>query len=173
MRRENPSIPRDTLRAGTEYCLHNALRYLHGGRPLVDDPTLLPQASILFSYAVEEFGKAVLLRRAYEGGEAMPTIVDFYDHKAKLQAAFPEIPRDLLMLHVGTFQDDAFEADTFDVDRVAAFDARMQSMYIGWDERSRTWTGPTDVDRPTLSRSIEGVGVIVRNKLEEWVWVGS
>ncbi len=173
MSREDPSIPRDTLCAGSEQCLYSARRYLDGAQSLLDTPTVLAQASILFSFAVEEFGKAVLLRRAYEGGEAMPTIVDFYDHKAKLQAAFAEIPPDLLMLHVGTFQADPFQANTFDVDRVAGFEARMQSMYIGWDERSRTWTGPTDVDRPTLSRSIEGVGVIVRNKLEEWVWVGS
>ncbi len=173
MRREDPSIPRDTLRAGTEYCLHNALRYLHGARPLVDDLTLLPQASILFSLAVEEFGKAILLRTAYERGGVVSKIVGFYDHKKKLEAAFTEIPSDLLMLHAGAFQTDTFQTDAFDVDRVANFEARKRAMYVDWDERLGTWTGPTDVDRPTLSRSIEGVGVIVRNKLEEWVWVGS
>jgi len=171
--REDPSIPRDTLRFGTECCLHNVLRYLHGARSLINDSTLLPQASILFSYAVEEFGKGILLRRAYEREEMVSKIVGFYDHKTKLAAAFAEIPPDLLMLHVGTFQADAFQADTFDVDRVAGFEARMQSMYIGWDERSRTWTGPTDVDRPTLSRSIDGVELFVKNKLQEWIWVGS
>lgn len=153
--------------------MHNVLRYLHGARSLINDSTLLPQASILFSYAVEEFGKGILLRRAYEREEMVSKIVGFYDHKTKLAAAFAEIPPDLLMLHVGTFQADAFQADTFDVDRVAGFEARMQSMYIGWDERSRTWTGPTDVDRPTLSRSIDGVELFVKNKLQEWIWVGS
>lgn len=173
MPRKPPSIPRDALRAGIEHCLNSALRYLDGARSLVDTPTLLPHVGVLFSFAVEEFGKAVLLRRAYELSEAMPTIVGFYDHEAKLEAASAEIPPDLLMLHAGAFQADAFQADAFDVDRVANFKARMQSMYVGWDEHSRIWIGPTDVDRPTLSRSIEGIERIVKNKLEEWVWVGS
>lgn len=172
MRREDPSIPRDALRAGTERCLHNALRYLRGARPLVDDLILLPQASILFSFAVEEFGKAILLRRTYERGEMVSKIVGFYNHKTKLAAAFTEIPSDFLMLHAGAFQTDAFQPGAFDVDRVANFEARMQSMYVDWDERSGTWIGPTDVDQSRLSVSIEGVERFVRNKLEEWMWVG-
>ena len=125
----------------------------------------------MFSFAVEEFGKAVLVRQAYERGEVIPTIIGFYDHEAKLQAASAEIPGDLLMLHVGAFHIDAFQANAFDVNRVANFEDRMQRMYVGWDESSETWIGPTDVDRSTLSSSIEGVERIFKNKLEEWVWV--
>ena len=173
MPRKPPSIPRDALRGGTERCLNSALRYLDGAQTLLDRPTLLPHAGVLFSFAVEEFGKAVLLRRAYEEGEGILTIVGFYDHEAKLEAAAGELPLDLLMLHSGAFHADGFQADGFDVNRVANFKARMQSMYVNWDERSRTWIGPTDVDRATLISSIEGVERVVKNKLEEWVWVGA
>lgn len=171
MPRKSPSISRDALRAGIERCLHSALRYLDGARSLLDITELLPHAGVLFSLAVEEFGKGVLLRRASERGEEVPTIVGFYDHEAKLEAAASELPPDLLMLHSGAFQAGVFQADAFDVDRVADFKARMQSMYVGWNERSQTWIEPTVVDQPTLTKSIEGVERVVRNKLEEWVWV--
>lgn len=172
MGREDPRIPQDSLRAGTERCLHNALRYLHGARSLANDSELLPQASILFSYAVEEFGKAVLLRKAHERGELVSKIVGFYDHKTKLEAAFAEIPSEFLKLHVGAFDPNVFDDKAFDIDRVANFEARIQTMYVGWDGRLGNWTRSTALDQPTLRRSIEGVERFVQNKLEEWVWVG-
>ena len=53
------------------------------------------QSAILFTFAVEEFGKAVLLQRALTSSAetaALVSIEGFYDHTAKLEAAASELP---------------------------------------------------------------------------------
>lgn len=73
----------------------------------------MTQASIILSFGAEEFGKAVMLRRAYETGNDPAEIAGFYQHQVKLDAA------------------DSFIGKSFQ------FSARMLSLYAGWKGK---WT---------------------------------
>jgi SH3-like domain-containing protein len=44
-------------------------------------------AAILFMFAVEEFGKAVLLREAFDRARSPVTVVGFYNQWRKIEAA--------------------------------------------------------------------------------------
>ncbi len=76
-----PKVPRWELRNGIVQCLSIVAMRLGEAEALLAGgfPT---QATIVFTFAVEEFGKAVLLRRAFEQSrETDPTVVidGFYD----------------------------------------------------------------------------------------------
>ena len=58
----------------------------------------MSQAAVVFSFAVEEFGKAMLLRNAYDTGTDPVTVSGFYEHSDKLAAAANVIPRKYLCL---------------------------------------------------------------------------
>ena len=76
------------------------------------------QATIVFTFAVEEFGKAVLLRRALERScetDVTVAVDGFYEHTAKLEAAATEIPEEHLVVGRGTFQAGAFQPDAFEI----------------------------------------------------------
>src|SRR5512137_2632655 len=117
MARPDPTIPRAALRQGILTCLSVASLRLHETDLLLTHG-LLTQAAVLFSLAVEEFGKASLLRKAYESGQDPVVIEGFYDHPPKIAAAAAHIDvNDLLLDNSGAFAAGVFDAGAFDVGR--------------------------------------------------------
>ena len=115
--RKPPKVPRWELRNGIVQCLSVVAMRLDEAETLLAAgyPT---QATIVFTFAVEEFGKAVLLRGALEQSRATDVTVlvnGFYDHTAKLEAAASEIPTPGLLVGQAGFQADAFQANAFQI----------------------------------------------------------
>src|SRR5215510_10480379 len=97
MRKSPAKIPRAELRDGLIMCLEVASARLEAALTVGGSP----QAAIIFSFALEEFGKAALLQMAIEGGEDPAIVSGFYDHETKLEAAEHLIPPEYLLLHPG------------------------------------------------------------------------
>src|SRR5262245_6131264 len=93
MRRKPLRVPRFEIRNGIVHCcVLVAMRLAEAEHLLALGH--VTQATVVFTFAVEEFGKAVLLRRAFESSSEMEpllTIDGFYDHTSKLEAAATEI----------------------------------------------------------------------------------
>ena len=83
-----------TVLEGIELCEENAKRFLRNAEILLDHQGSDGIAYILWSLAVEEFGKALLLRNQV-GGRRGHTSVDIEltsDHAEKFKAGFNELP---------------------------------------------------------------------------------
>ncbi len=127
-------IPRAAISVSIQLCLTNAKSRLREAAVLLD-AGYQTQAAVLFSFGVEEFGKAALLRAAYETGDDPPTVDRLGDHEAKLQAAAKLIPEEKLLLHSGAFDRTVFDPAVFDVGNPVDYEARLSGLYVGLEGR--------------------------------------
>lgn len=158
-------IARLELRRGIMTCLCvSSLRLAEAESLLAAG--FLTQAGVVFSFAVEEFGKAVMLRDAFRSGDDPVEVEDFYDHKVKLEAASTLIPQEHLLLTSGAFQADAFQGDAFDIGISTSFKTRCDGLYVGW--REGEWQYGAKVEPAILKASIEGVQMVVSRASALW-----
>lgn len=101
--------------------------------PGAPDPDgLLAAAGALYTYAVEEYGKALLLGSLPEKGGivSVPYREIFRSHRKKLDAALADLPLECRMLRRGIFDPDIFDPDIFDVGLQAGFSGRTSLLYL-------------------------------------------
>lgn len=163
MRQAPPRIPRVRLREGVTRCLEQSLILLKEARVLAEESNQYAQhAGVLFSYAVEEFGKAALLREALaQPGEEL-TIEDFYNHPAKFAKAARLIEAGYLELKGSIAQ------RGFDVGVLGNLESRLQEVYVDWDADRQGWRAELNVDAQRLIRNIEFVLDVLEETLVEW-----
>jgi AbiV family abortive infection protein len=123
-------------------------------------------AAVLFSFAIEEFGKAVLIYEMMGTATGSVEIAGFYDHHAKFEAAAKHIPAKHLLLHPGAFQCGAFQATAFDVGNSVDFEARLTGLYVDWKDG---WRRGVRVDAELLKSNIAAVTDLVSRKRAEWL----
>lgn len=165
MARPNPKIPREQLKAGVSACLEVAGWRLREALTVLDTGVAPVTAAVLFSFAIEEFGKAALLREGLSIDDALVEVSGFYDHRAKFEAAAKHVPEEYLLLHGGAFQRGAFQADAFDVGNSADFDARLSGLYVDWREG---WRHGVRVDAGLLRSNISFVSDVVSRTRRDW-----
>jgi AbiV family abortive infection protein len=174
--RKPPRVPRWELRNGVVQCLAIVAMRLEEAEVLLAAgfPT---QATIVFTFAVEEFGKAVLLRRSLEESretDVLVVIEGFYDHTAKLEAAATEIPKEALLVGHPGFQAGGFQADAFQIGASADdWKVRLDAMFLDWVsgtadglEGKWQWGVRTDVD--VISKSLKAVQKRLERAVVEW-----
>jgi AbiV family abortive infection protein len=165
MPRAAPKIPRDQLGAGIALCLEVAGWRLREALTVLDRGVAPVTAAVLFSFAVEEFGKAGLLHEAEAEGHPYTKVSEFYDHHAKFKAAAKHVPEENLLLHGGTFQTGVFQADAFDVGNSADFGARLSGLYVDWQDG---WRQGVRVDEDLLRKNIGVLIALLARKRQEW-----
>jgi AbiV family abortive infection protein len=162
----DPMIPRAALRQGILTCLSVASLRLHETDLLLEHG-LLTQAAVLFSLAVEEFGKASLLRKAFEGGQDPVLVKGFRDHAPKIAAAAAHLDaNDLLLDNSGAFDAGAFDAGAFDVGRQVDLSARWSGLYVDWKDGA--WNHGVHVDAKVLARSSRNVQTRISRATIDW-----
>src|SRR5258708_28989301 len=109
-----PEIPRADLKPGIGRCFEKAGKLLDSAALLVDGGQP-DEAANLFVLATQEVGKAVLLREAFDSGNARPRITEFFHHDAKVERATTVLGSSAMWLRAGAFQYGAFDANAFDV----------------------------------------------------------
>lgn len=85
------NIPTEEINTGIRECLKNTKNLLGASKMLLNNQYSMPSA-IMYYHALEEFGKAVLLRDKQKVAEykkqiEIETIDFFYDHRKKIDAA--------------------------------------------------------------------------------------
>jgi AbiV family abortive infection protein len=164
--RDPDPIPRAALRQGILTCLSVASLRLQETDLLLPHG-LLTQAAVLFSLAVEEFGKASLLRKAFESGQDPAVVKDFYDHHLKIAAAGAYLDaNDLLLDNAGAFDVSVFDAATFDVGRQVDLSTRLSGLYVDWKDGN--WKHGVHVDPEVLARSSRNVQLRISRATIEW-----
>ena len=158
-------IGRMALRRGIMTCITVSSLRLEEAESLLA-AGFLTGAGIVFSFAVEEFGKALMLRDAFRGGVDPVVVEGFYDHDVKLRAASTLIPQEYLLITAEAFHADAFDPAAFDIGTRTSFKARCDGLYVDW--RDGEWQYGAEVDPSILRDSINGVQAIVSQASAFW-----
>lgn len=110
------------------------------------------EAASLFVLAVQEIGKAELLREAYETGHPRSKIVDFCDHDVKTEKGISVLGSSAKWLRKGAFSATAFSSTAFAVGVPADEPTRLELLYVNYS--SGRW-----LDSPPLDVSEVRVGI--------------
>lgn len=110
-RRQVRRIPIDQVHDGIDLAMTKALTNLRSAETLLATPECVNDAGLLTMHALEEIGKACILRDRLEQAENNGNDFiqvggrsdDFYSHPAKINAALNEMPAELRTLAMGTF----------------------------------------------------------------------
>src|SRR5215468_6703953 len=158
-------IGRMALRRGIMTCITVSSLRLEEAESLLA-AGFLTGAGIVFSFAVEEFGKGLMLRNAFRSGVDPVVVEGFYDHDVKLGAASTLIPQEYLLLTAGAFQADACHPGAFDIGTRTSFTTRCDGLYVDW--RDGKWQYGSEVEPAVLRDSINGVQAVVSRASALW-----
>ena len=124
-----------------------------------DPRGLLTAAAGLYTYAVEEYGKMLLLESLPEKGDnvSVPYREIFRSHRKKFEAALGALPTDCGRLTRGIFDPRIFDPRIFDTEVTeATFFTRMSLFYTDIGRSGRLST-PRRLDAKLLGRALQGL----------------
>lgn len=130
---------------------------------------LLTVAGGLYTYAVEEYGKLLLLGSLPEKGGivSVPYREIFRTHQKKFDAALDNLPADCGQLKWGIFDPALFDPAIFDTGMDASFASRASPLYLDMDPDGRP-VAPDVPDRGQLAKAIGGL----ERAVAEWMAQG-
>jgi AbiV family abortive infection protein len=158
------------LPEGARACLENADSLIDSAVALLDAGRGR-HATILFFHAIEEFGKALVLKEGIDAGREVPTGPQdsFCNHRLKVEAAKGELPAEFMTLRRAPFDPRVFDPKVFDsTDTLAEFEEKLRALYVDWDEDRGAWHPQLNVEPEIVRRSAEGLRAVMQRKRREW-----
>lgn len=146
-----PAIPRAELKPGIVQCFSKAREHLESGLVLLDAGKA-DSAANLYVLAVQELGKAQLLRDGFDGGEPAPQIKGFSDHDMKVEKGATVLGSSAMWLRRGAFDPGVFDPKVFDVGTRADEPTRLEVLYVNYG--STGWLKAPPVDANELAENI-------------------
>ncbi|MGY5149064.1 MAG: hypothetical protein ACW9W3_03290 [Candidatus Nitrosopumilus sp. bin_68KS] len=124
-------------------------------------------AAGLYTFAVEEYGKFLLLHSIEEqkGIFQIKYRDEFRKHWKKFPAALLKIPEECKLIHKGGFG--ANYGNNFDTDEIADFESRLGIFYSDFDENHEVQKLP-QVDAKSLNVALTKFTEIIEDELEEF-----
>lgn len=147
-----PAIPRAELKPGIVQCFSKAREHLESGLVLLDAGRV-ESAANLYVLAVQELGKAQLLREGFDGGEPTPQVTGFSDHDVKVEKGATVLGSSAMWLRRGAFQPGAFDPKAFDVGTPADEPTRLEVLYVNYG--STGWLKAPPVDAGELRENVQ------------------
>ncbi len=117
------------------------------------DASRADSAANLYVLAVQELGKAQLLREGFDGGESTPRITAFSDHDAKVEKGATVLGSSAMWLRRGAFDPGAFDPKAFDVGTPVDEPTRLEVLYVNYG--STGWLKAPSVDARELRVNID------------------
>ncbi len=156
-----------SLKIGNKICIKTTQRLLESSLLLLENSTNLDHALGLYTFAVEEFGKAALLKEQIDDDSTIKKIPKEVfgasrkgtGHNMKFEKAREILPDECIILEIGEYlnmpsgkdmeqslgkikeriQIPANTTGTFLTDVMMSFAVRMRCFYVDWDENSEYW----------------------------------
>ena len=160
--------------AGVQPLLHSARILLDAAASLdtadvLGEPgsgDLLTIAGGLYTYAVEEYGKLLLLGSLPEkaGVVSVPYRETFRSHGKKFEAALRKLPADCALMRRGPFDPRIFDPRIFNTGMDESFAGRTHLFYLDMGPDGHP-VAPHPPDPAQLAKAIDGLGRAVM----EWV----
>ncbi len=153
------------IRNGIKRCINKTKLLLHDANLLINPKWLHAHAIGLYTFAVEEYGKALLLKDCLSRRKISKKFVvskrifgmnGTQSHKSKIQRAFKELPNECQNFQIGIYlrKPHTFKGKVkyknmtisgshlrglHSLSSFADFDIRMECFYVGWDKNNNQW----------------------------------
>ena len=136
--------------------LHGVLELLESAEKLLDNGGNKTICAGLYTFAVEEYGKVLLLNQyiPFKGKVKIKYNREFIDHTKKFEIAVKILPSECTTIHEGIFDEAIFDEEIFDVKQVADFEARMAVFYCDFSDSGDDIRPVPAVDRTLLKTAI-------------------
>ena len=155
-------ITEDMRNKTIEISRQRILKLLDSAQILLDNGGTVTICAGLFTYAVEEFGKIVLLRksRKIDGHVRVNYKKGFRDHNTKFRLAVKKLPNECTTLQIGPFDPKFFDTETI----IADFKSRMSVFYTNFLE-----LGVNIESVPLVSEQRLKIAIVTLRKIVEEV----
>jgi len=143
-------IPRNKMNEGIKACERNVLDFLQDAK-LVIEKGRLNHAYVSVQFAIEELGKLVILKDAFNTSKSDNILVEetvFKSHKGKSDKAWTVLDPTLRKIYDGVFNDDVFNHDIFETDTKAEYETRLDCAFV--DFRAGSWHIGRNINRDLL-----------------------
>ena len=158
-------ITEDLRNKTIEITLQRILKLLDSAQILLDNGGHLAICAGLYTYAVEEYGKIVLLRksRKINGHVRLKYKQGFRDHNTKFRLAVKKLPNECKILRIGPFEPNIFDPTIFDAETVIVdFKSRMSVFYTNFLE-----SGVNIESVPPVSKQRLKIAIVTLRKIAE------
>ena len=157
-------ITEDLRNKTIEITLQRILKLLDSAQILLDNGGHLAICAGLYTYAVEEYGKIVLLRksRKINGHVRVKYKKGFRDHNTKFRLGVKNLPNECITLRIGIFDPNICDTKIFDTETVIAdFKSRMSVFYTNFLESGKDIESVSPVNEKLLRKAITKLRKIV------------
>jgi AbiV family abortive infection protein len=140
------------------------LKLLDSAQILLDNKGHVTICMGLYTYAVEEYGKIVLLKksRKIEGHVKVKYKQGFRDHNTKFRLAIKKLPLECTIPRISPFDPSIFDAKIFDTETIIAdFRSRMSVFYTNFSESGDNIESVPPVNEQKLKIAISTLRKIV------------
>ncbi len=136
--------------------LQGVLELLESAEKLLDNGGNEAICTGLYTYAVEEYGKILLLKQytPSKGKVQVKYKKEFRNHTKKFEIAIKTLPSECTTLHEGAFDETVFDPEFFDVKSVADWEARMAVFYCDFSNSGDSIKPIPTVDRKLLKDAL-------------------
>ena len=162
---KNLIISEDLRNKTIEIALQRILKLLDSAQILLDNGGPVTICAGLYTYAVEEYGKIVLLRksRKIDGHVRVKYKQGFRDHNTKFRFGIKNLPSACITLRIGAFDSNVFDPKIFDTETVIAdFKSRMSVFYTNFLE-----SGINIESVPLVSEQKLKIAILTLRKIAE------
>jgi AbiV family abortive infection protein len=119
----------------------------------------------LYTYAIEEYGKLLLLKqyKSINGNVKIEYKKLFRKHELKFKIALEKLPKECTTLRKGVFNGDIFDKDIFDVNQTADWEARLTAFYCDFTDSADSIKSVPTVDKGLLQDAIRQFKIFMNN----------
>jgi AbiV family abortive infection protein len=158
----NREIPKALIQQGIDLCKTNVSDFIKDAR-LVLNEGRLNHAYVITEFAIEEFGKGVILKKIRDASSKDPVDVSenvFTSHRGKSAEAWTILdPKTRIIFDEGVFQEGIFEPRVFKTNTSASHDTRLQCAFV--DFKNGRWVLGREIKKTLL----EDLLTHIENKL--------
>lgn len=144
-------IPRDRVEEGLSLCRRQISDLVDTARIILRGDTAglyLRFVYLLLQYAIEEFGKALMLKEEFLRNSSETLRFDkWVSHEYKFNKAWDVLDKGLKVVHEGAFDTSAFDPAIFDTNVEASHRLRLEAGYVDYVERKGEWTRITHIQK--------------------------
>lgn len=162
-------IPRKLVPEGIELCKKNVTEYLNDAKMILTRGNLC-HADLSVQLAIEELGKAIILKEELEKSNGDSILVDEAifgkdggrGHELKASTAWKMLDPTLKILHEGGFEKEDFSEYDFDVDTEASHRTRLKCAYVDFIEEEQLWWVGETIDKIKILALISNIEEVLK-----------
>ena len=151
-------IPRELMQNGIDLCKQNVSDFLKDAKLIVSEGRL-DHAYVIVEFAIEEFGKIVMLNEALSLNTNDPILVNesvFKSHNEKSTKAWVILnPKYRIIFDEGAYDENVYDPRFYQTNTTASHNTRLEFAFVGFD--GNRWVLGREIKKSLLENLITHV----------------